>query len=114
MPRTTSRTRRTPSRDERRTERRVEARGSARILDMSPGGIRIETSFPLEKGRVYDLILQLGSRRMPVAARVLRARRQASATDASLVFERFLGTDREYLEQTLVGEVVQRMTVIVH
>lgn len=113
MPRATGRTRSTPSGDERRSARRVGSRGSARILDISPGGIRLETSAPLEKGSVYDLILQLGDRRMPVAARVVRARRQASATDASLTFERFLGTDREYLEQTLVREVADRMTVIV-
>lgn len=85
---------------------------SARILDISPGGIALETSAPLQGGKVYDLILQLEEHRMPVAARAVRVRRSGGATRASLVFERILEPDREYLNQTLVREVAERMTVI--
>lgn len=92
--------------------RRVPAMKSARILDISPGGIALETAALLEKGRVYDLVLQLEERRMPVAARAVRVRRSGGATRASFSFERILESDRELLNQALVREVAERMTVI--
>lgn len=97
---------------DRRTARRVPASHSARLLDISLGGLSIETSAPLEKGRVYDLILRLDNLRMPVACQVLRLRRSGSSVQASLVFDRILESDRQYLEQTLVREVAEKMTVI--
>lgn len=98
---------------ERRTSARVAPLRSARILDISPSGIAIETAAPLEPGRVYDLILRLDEHRMPVAAKVLRLRRSGGALHASLAFERILESDRRQLEQALVREVAERMTVIV-
>ena len=86
---------------------------SARIIDVSPTGIAIETAAPLVKGGRCDLILQLDERRMPVAARVLRLRRAGDVLRVSLVFERMLESDRNELERALVREVAERMTVIV-
>jgi hypothetical protein len=83
-----------------------------RLVDISAGGLTLETRLPLEKGRTYDLILRLDTLRMPVAARVLRVRKTGDATSVSLVFERVLESDRQYLEQALVREVAERITVI--
>lgn len=98
---------------ERRTSSRVAPLRSSRILDISPSGIAIETAVPFEKGKVYELILRLDERRMPVSAKVLRLRRSGAVLRASLVFERMLESDRRQLEQALVREVAERMTVIV-
>jgi hypothetical protein len=86
---------------------------SARIIDVSPAGIALETAAPLVKGGLCDLILQLDERRMPVIAKVLRLRRVGPLFRAGLVFERILDSDRQELEQALVREVAERMTVIV-
>ncbi len=86
---------------------------SARILDVSPHGLRLETSAPLERGGVYDLLLRLDDHRMPVAARVLRVKRRGELVEASLVFERVLESDQRFLEESLVREVAERMTVVV-
>jgi hypothetical protein len=98
---------------ERRAEARVRPARSARIIDVSPGGIAIEIDASLVKGGLCDLILQLDERRMPVTAKVLRVRRLGQLVRASLVFERILDSDRQELEQALVREVAERMTVIV-
>jgi hypothetical protein len=98
---------------ERRAAARVAPLRSARILDISPSGIAIETGAALQPGRVYDLILRLDEHRMPVAAKVLRLRRSGAVLRASLAFERILESDRRQLEQALVREVAERMTVIV-
>ena len=102
-----------PKARERRAAARVRPSRSARIIDVSPTGIAIETAAPLVKGSRCDLILQLDERRMPVAARVLRIRRVGDVLRASLVFERLLESDRNELERALVREVADRMTVIV-
>jgi hypothetical protein len=100
-------------RRERRAAARVRPKRSARIVDISPGGITIETVAPLRRNGACDLILQLDEHRMPVAARVLRLRRARDVVRASMVFERMLESDRRELEQALVREVAERMTVIV-
>jgi c-di-GMP-binding flagellar brake protein YcgR len=98
---------------ERRASKRVQPKRSARIVDISLGGITIETAAPLRRGGSCELILQLDEHRMPVAARVLRLRRARDVVRASLVFERMLESDRRELEQALVRAVAERMTVIV-
>lgn len=80
---------------------------------MSSLGLSIETTAPLEKDRVYELILRLDDQRMPVTARVLRLRKNGEMLRANLVFERLLESDRALLEQSLVREVAERMTVII-
>lgn len=102
-----------PAPAERRGARRVFTSRSARILDVSPGGLRLETAVPLEKDRVYDLIIRVDDRRIPVAARVLRVRRFGETVRANMVYERIFETDRDYLDQVLVREVAERMTVVV-
>jgi hypothetical protein len=97
---------------DRRSAPRLRSARSARILDISLSGLSLETSAPLEKDRLYELMLQLGDRRMPVAARVVRLQRSGQAVRASLEFDRMLETDRAYLEQTLVTAVAERMTVV--
>jgi hypothetical protein len=101
-----------PKAADRRSAPRLRAARSARILDISLSGLSLETSAPLEKDRLYELVLQLGDRRMPVAARVVRLRRTGAGVRASLEFDRILETDRAYLEQTLVTSVAERMTVV--
>jgi hypothetical protein len=104
---------RAAERRERRAAVRARPKRSARIVDISPGGITIETAAPLRRNGACDLILQLDEHRMPVAARVLRLRRARGVVRASMVFERMLESDRRELEQALVREVAERMTVIV-
>jgi len=76
-------------------------------------GLSLETPATLEKDRVYELILRLDDQRMPVAARVLRVHENGGTFRASFVFERLLESDRALLEQSLVREVAERMTVII-
>lgn len=97
---------------ERRVERRVYTTRSARLVDISPGGLTLETSASLDKDRVYDLVLRVDDHRIPVAARALRLRRWRGVTRASMAFERIFDTDRAYLEQVLVREVAERITVV--
>ncbi len=102
-----------PSPVERRTSRRVYPSRSARLVDISSGGLTLETATPLDKGGVYDLVLRLEEHHVPVAARVLRLRRVGiGVVRASLVFERIFEADRAFLDQVLVREVAERMTVI--
>ena len=98
---------------ERRSAARVSPSRSARLLNVSSLGLSIETTAPLEKDGVYELILRLDDQRMPVTARVLRLRKNGGTVRASLVFERLLESHRELLEQSLVREVAERMTVII-
>jgi hypothetical protein len=83
-----------------------------RLVDVSPTGVALEAEWPFEKGRVYDLILRLDDRRMPVAARAVRVKKAGELYRAGFVFERVFDSDREFLEQTLVREVAERMTAI--
>ena len=101
------------ARPERRSAARVRPSRSARLLDVSSLGLSIETTAPLEKDRVYELILRLDDQRMPATARVLRLRKNGEMVHANLVFERLLESDRALLEQSLVREVAERMTVII-
>ena len=98
---------------ERRSAARVSPSRSARLLNVSSLGLSIETTAPLEKDGVYELILRLDDQRMPVTARVLRLRKNGRTVRASLMFERLLESHRELLEQSLVREVAERMTVII-
>jgi len=85
---------------------------SARLLDISALGIALETSAEIEQGGVYDLILGLDDQRMPVSARAVHVRRQGDLCRASFAFDRILESDRQFLEQTLVREVADRITVL--
>jgi len=85
---------------------------SARLLDISALGIALETSAEIEQGGVYDLILGLDDQRMPVSARAIHVRRQGDLFRASFAFDRILESDRQVLEQTLVREVADRITVL--
>jgi hypothetical protein len=98
---------------ERRSAPRASSSRSARLLNVSSLGLSLETTAALEKDRIYDLILRLDDQRMPVAARVLRVHENGGTFRASFVFERLLESDRALLEQSLVREVAERMTVII-
>jgi hypothetical protein len=94
---------------ERRRAPRVQPRRSARLIDVSPLGVAIETAAAIEKGRVYDLILGLDDQRMPVSARAVDVRRSGELYHARLAFDRILDSDRATLEQSLVREVADRI-----
>jgi hypothetical protein len=98
---------------ERRRAPRVQPSRSARLLDVSPLGVAIETATLIEKGRVYDLILALEEHRMPVSARAVHVRHYGDVYRASFAFDRILDSDRERLQQTLVREVADRMTIVI-
>jgi hypothetical protein len=44
------------------------------VLEMSPGGLTIETSFPLQPGSLHDLRLSLGACTLIVSGRVTHSR----------------------------------------
>jgi hypothetical protein len=98
--------------DERRGAPRIRPSRSARLLDVSALGLALETEAEIRKGQVYDLILGLDDHRMPISARAVHVRKQGSLVRASFAFERILESDRTTLQQTLVREVVDRMTVL--
>jgi hypothetical protein len=98
--------------DERRGAPRVRPSRSARLLDISTLGLALETSAEIESGRVYDLILGMDDYRMPVSARAIHVRQQGDIFRASFAFDRIMESDRQMLEQALVREVADRMTVI--
>jgi hypothetical protein len=100
------------SADERRGAPRVRPSRSARLLDVSPLGIALETEAEIKKGGVYDLILAVDDRRMPISARAIHVRRDGAIVRASFAFDRILESDRHFLQQTLVREVADRMTVL--
>jgi hypothetical protein len=102
-----------PRQEERRRVPRVQPSRSARLLDVSPLGVAIETATLIEKSRVYDLILSLEDHRMPVSARAVHVRQHGDVYRASFYFDRILDSDRERLQQTLVREVADRMTVVI-
>jgi hypothetical protein len=98
--------------DERRGVPRIRPSRSARLLDVSALGIALETEMEIRKGEVYDLILSLDDHRMPISARAIHVGRQGDLVRASFAFDRILESDRTLLQQTLVREVVDRMTVL--
>jgi len=97
---------------DRRGAPRVRPSRSARLLDISALGIALETSAEIEQGAAYDLILGLDDQRMPVSARAVHVRRHGDLCRASFAFDRILESDRQFLEQTLVREVADRITVL--
>lgn len=98
--------------DERRGAPRVRPSRSARLLDISALGLALETDAEVRKGQVYDLILGLDDHRMPIAARAVHVHKDGKRVRASFAFDRILESDRRFLQQTLVREVVDRMTVL--
>jgi PilZ domain len=98
--------------DERRGAPRIRPSRSARLLDISALGLAIETEADVTKGQMYDLILGLDDHRMPISARAVHVRKEGSLIRASFAFDRVLESDRQVLRQTLVREVVDRMTVL--
>ena len=102
----------TPQPVERRRAPRVQPSQSARLIDVSPLGVALETPVEIQQGRSYDLILGLDVHRMPVSARAVHVRLHGDVYRASFAFDRILDSDRAMLEQSLVREVVDRMTVI--
>lgn len=98
--------------DERRGAPRIRPSRSARLLDVSVLGLAIETEADVTKGQVYDLILGLDDHRMPISARAVHVRKEGKLIRASFAFDRVLESDRQLLRQTLVREVVERMTVL--
>lgn len=97
---------------ERRQAARVQPSRSARLIDVSPLGLALETPTEIEEGKLYDLILGLDDQRMPVSARAVHVRHRGELYRASFSFDRILDSDREKLERSLVREVADRMTVI--
>ena len=97
---------------ERRAAPRLRPSHSARLVDVSTLGLALETSSPIEQGRVYDVILCLDEYRMPVSARAVHVRHHGDLFRASFAFDRILESDQRLLEETLVAEVADRMTVI--
>ena len=82
--------------EERRASPRVRPERSARLVDISSGGVCVETAAPLEPDGVYDLILRLNDLRR-----------------ASMAFDRVLETDRAFIAETLVPHAADRLTVII-
>ena len=99
--------------DERRASPRVRPERSARLVDISAGGVCVETAAPLEPDGVYDLILRLDDRRITVACRVVRLLRLHDLRRASMAFDRVLETDRAFIAETLVPQAAERLTVII-
>jgi hypothetical protein len=98
--------------DERRGAPRIRPSRSARLLDISALGLALETEADVTKGQIYDLILGLDDHRMPISARAVHVRKEGKLIRASFAFDRVLESDRQLLRQTLVREVVERMTVL--
>ena len=99
--------------EERRASPRVRAERSARLVDISAGGVCVETAAPLEPDGVYDLILRLDDRRITVSCRVVRLLRLHDLRRASMAFDRVLETDREFIAETQGRDAVERLTVII-
>jgi hypothetical protein len=99
--------------EERRTSPRVRPERSARLVDISAGGVCVETSAPLQPDGIYDLILRLDDRRITVACRVVRLLRLHDLRRASMAFDRVLESDRAFIAETLVRETAERLTVII-
>jgi c-di-GMP-binding flagellar brake protein YcgR len=102
-----------PPMEERRTSSRVRPERSARLVDISAGGVCVETSAPLQPDGIYDLILRLDDRRITVACRVVRLHRLNDLRRASMAFDRVLESDRAFIAETLVREAAERLTVII-
>ena len=99
--------------EERRASPRVRPERSARLVDISAGGVCVETAAPLVPDGVYDLILRLDDRRITVACRVVRLQRLHDLRRANMAFDRVLETDRDFIAETLVREAAERLTVVI-
>jgi hypothetical protein len=99
--------------EERRASPRVRPERSARLVDISAGGVCVETAAPLEPDGIYDLILRLDDRRITVACRVVRLERLHDLRRASMAFDRVLESDRAFITESLVRETAERLTVII-
>jgi hypothetical protein len=82
-------------------------------VDISAGGVCVETTAPLEPAGVYDLILRLDDRRITVACRIVRLQRLGDLRRASMAFDRLLESDRGFIEESLVRETAERLTVVI-
>ena len=102
-----------PAGEERRASPRVRPERSARLVDISAGGVCVETTAPLEPDGLYDLILRLDDRRITVACRVVRLQRLFDLRRASMAFDRVLETDRAFITEALGREAAERLTVII-
>ena len=103
-----------PARDEeRRASPRVRPERSARLVDISAGGVCVETAAALTPDAVYDLILRLDDRRITVACRVVQLHRLGDLRRASMAFDRLLESDRGFIEESLVREAAERLTAII-
>jgi hypothetical protein len=99
--------------EERRASPRVRPERSARLVDVSAGGICVETAAALAPDGVYDLILRLDDRRITVACRVVQLHRLGELRRASMAFDRLLESDRDFIEESLVRETAERLTVVI-
>ena len=99
--------------EERRASPRVRPERSARLVDISAGGVCLETAAALAPEGVYDLILRLDDRRITVACRVVQLHRLGDLRRASMAFDRLLESDRGFIEESLVREAAERLTVII-
>ena len=99
--------------EERRASPRVRPERSARLVDISAGGVCVETAAPLLPDGLYDLILRLDDRRITVACRVVRLQRLNDLRRASMAFDRVLESDRDFIAETLGREAAERLTVII-
>ena len=102
-----------PRTDERRAYPRIRPERSARLVDISEGGVCVETAAPLQPDGIYDLILRLDDRRITVACRVVQLHRLHDLRRASMAFDRVLESDRAFIAETLVRETAERLTVII-
>ena len=102
-----------PPTDERRMSPRIRPERSARLVDISEGGVCVETAAPLQPDGIYDLILRLDDRRITVACRVVQLHRLHDLRRASMAFDRVLESDRAFIAETLVRETAERLTVII-
>lgn len=100
-------------REERRASPRIRPERSARLVDISAGGVCVETAAPLDPSGVYDLILRLDDRRITVACRVVRVQEVHGLSHASMAFDRVLEADRSFIEESLVREAAERLTVVI-
>jgi c-di-GMP-binding flagellar brake protein YcgR len=99
--------------EERRASPRVRPERSARLVDISAGGVCVETAAALAPDGVYDLILRLDDRRITVACKVVQLHRLGDLRRASMAFDRLLESDRGFIEESLVREAAERLTVVI-
>ena len=80
--------------EERRASPRVRPERSARLVDISAGGVCLETAAALTPDGIYDLILRRDDRRITVACKVVQLHRLGDLRRVSMAFDRLLESDR--------------------